>query len=402
MGEHLSRGKHIAMKVMLLAPGKTHSYKILRMLLDSGHNVIFLGDDNLLSKKYPGYRFFYYPAGASRYKSKFSTVNQLIDLLRHLYLKAIGIIIKPDIVHVQMIDIRAFECVWANLHPLILTAWGSDINYLTVPEFYNKIYVKKILRALSLTDHITADTDDILQKCESFIGHKSSSSLYYIGIDFTLFKPGYLQEAQNLKRAIGIPQDHKVILSVRAFKPKLGHHLILGAFAQLVAEPRFRNTHLVFKRFNAFSNKYEDRIKLQLKGLGLENLVTWIDAVPDEEMPILYAMSDVVVNYPEMDGFPVSFLEAAACKRPVVSAILPAYADTFPEGSFWMVPPNNIHELAGAFAKALSANEAEIDQRTGKAFAHAEKIGEWNQWARITENLYRQVASQSGNRSRKK
>ena len=371
----------------------------MRMLLDSGHTVTFLGDHNPIINAHPGYRFFYYPSGALRYKKGFAKTNVLLDLFWRVYLKLVWILVKPDIVHVHMIDVRAYDCVWGNLHPLILTAWGSDINYLTVPGFYKETYIKNILKALSLADHITADANEILQKCESLIGHKLSNSLYYIGIDFTLFKPGYLQEARNLKQALRIPQNDRVILSVRAFKPKLGHHLILDAFAKLVAEPRYRNTHLVLKRFNVSHSGYEEQIKSQVEQLGLKNLVTWIDSVPDEEMPILYAMSDVVVNYPETDGFPVSFIETAACKRPMVSTNLPAYAGTFPEGSFWMVPPNSIPELAKAFMDVLSAHPAEIDRRTGKAFAHAEEIGAWSQWAHLTENLYKQVVSQVGNKT---
>jgi glycosyltransferase involved in cell wall biosynthesis len=95
-----------------------------------------------------------------------------------------------------------------------------------------------------------------------------------------------------------------------------------------------------------------------------------------------------------MDGFPISFLETAACKRPMVSNILPAYAGMVPEGSFWMVPPNSIPDLAKAFKEALNADPPEIVQRTEKAYAHAKKIGEWNRWVQSTEELYKLVIQQ--------
>lgn len=371
------------------------------MLLDSGHHVTLLDNHNPITDNCAAYRFLRYPSINIRVNSEYATINRLfgrinrlIDLIRFVYLKVIFHKVKPDIVHLHRIDIRAYDCFRANLHPLILTAWGSDINYLCVPGFFKETYIKRIVKALSSADHITTDASDILQKCISLLGHELSISLYYFGIDFNLFKPGYFEEARNLKQSIGISQDDKVILSVRAFKPKMGHHFILDAFARIVAEPRYRNTRLVFKRYNILPKNYENQIRSQVEHLGLTNYVIWIDSISYEKMPILYAMSDIVVNYPEMDGFPISFLETAACKRPMVSNILPAYAGMVPEGSFWMVPPNSIPDLAKAFKEALNADPPEIVQRTEKAYAHAKKIGEWNRWVQSTEDLYKLVIQQ--------
>jgi glycosyltransferase involved in cell wall biosynthesis len=56
-----------------------------------------------------------------------------------------------------------------------------------------------------------------------------------------------------------------------------------------------------------------------------------------------------------MDTLPVTFLEAAACERPVVSALLPSYAGTFAERAFRMVPPGDVGELARALVEELEA-----------------------------------------------
>jgi glycosyltransferase involved in cell wall biosynthesis len=44
-----------------------------------------------------------------------------------------------------------------------------------------------------------------------------------------------------------------------------------------------------------------------------------------EEQPALYAASDLTLNFPEMDAFPVTILESLACGIPVLSNRLKAY-----------------------------------------------------------------------------
>jgi glycosyltransferase involved in cell wall biosynthesis len=68
------------------------------------------------------------------------------------------------------------------------------------------------------------------------------------------------------------------------------------------------------------------RIRARIAALRLVADVRWLSDVPVSELPALYGASDAIINFPAMDGFPVTFMEAAACDCPVISADLPAYA----------------------------------------------------------------------------
>jgi glycosyltransferase involved in cell wall biosynthesis len=68
-----------------------------------------------------------------------------------------------------------------------------------------------------------------------------------------------------------------------------------------------------------------------------------------------------------MDGFPVTFLEAAACKRPVITVALPAYLGTFAENAFRLVLPNDVAGLAAAIAAHAdgAASARQLDEVRG-------------------------------------
>jgi glycosyltransferase involved in cell wall biosynthesis len=68
----------------------------------------------------------------------------------------------------------------------------------------------------------------------------------------------------------------------------------------------------------------------------------------------VYALADVVLNFPRMDGFPVTFLEAAACQRPVISGRLPAYAGSFAERLFHLVDGEDAVDLAAALTAVVN------------------------------------------------
>ena len=72
-------------------------------------------------------------------------------------------------------------------------------------------------------------------------------------------------------------------------------------------------------------------------------------------MPGLYALADMVINYPSSDAFPSTLLEAAACARPVITSHLPAYHNTFVEKCFKLVEPENPEALADAIVEVIGS-----------------------------------------------
>lgn len=384
------------MHVLLLAPGfSVHSRRFVHMLLDAGHSVTLVDTLDPFPQGLTEYAFIPYPGLYGLGKSGSRITNRLGHWFVPALLRLIWQRVKPDVVHVQWVDERATYCAQARLRPLILSCWGSDINDLFAPGHTDERQRRRIAKAVAAANHVTADSPEVLERCETLVGHELPTSLFYFGIDLGTFKPGYSQEAQASRQKLGISPNASVILSPRTLRPLMGHHHILEAFAQIAHEPSVPEAVLVIKRFLPSDAGYENALRQQAAALGVEDRLYWLDEVPNDTMPVHYALSDVIVNYPEQDGFPVTFFEAAACKRTVISADLPAYRGVFGPEDFELVPPGNPVELAGALRAILIEDPARTQQRIEHAFSRVQQIGERSACFKVIENIYQEVAATS-------
>jgi L-malate glycosyltransferase len=381
------------MHILLFAPGiSVHSQRILQMLLDAGHTVTLVDLHDPKPDGAERYEFIPYPGMFGLERLGLRTVNRLGHLIKAARLRSILRRIKPDVVHVHWLDQRAYHCALARLHPLVLTCWGSDINNLFDQANHDAQHRARITRSLARADRITADSKEVLERCEQLVGRNLYSSLFYFGIDLEKFKRGYIDEGQALRRNLGISPQTKVILSVRALRPLMGHHYILEAFARLASDRDLPDTALVFKKYLPFADGYEHELKVRIKELNLEERVHWLDEVSNDRMPIHYAMADVVVNYPERDGFPVSLFEAAACERPIVTSDLKAYEGVF-AGALKRVPAKDATALSAALKTLFLEDSAQTRQRIETAHAVARELGSQNQSLATLERVYADAVS---------
>jgi len=264
--------------------------------------------------------------------------------------------IRPDLVHVHWVDHRAYHCIKARLRPLVLSVWGTDINKHFLPDA--KPENSRIIgQTLAYADRVIVETPFMAERCDLLAGRKVNTEVLVLGVNTKLFQPGYDRAAIEWRRKLAVPIDSRVLLSPRGWAKLYGHHLILEAFSQ--ARSRLKtNVVLAFIVYNRSSYSesiaYEIELRRRAEELDIAQWVRWIDEVPMARLPEIYAFADVVINFPNMDSFPFTFLEAAACKRPVISCRLPSYRDTFAERYFRMVEPGSIVELADAIVEVLN------------------------------------------------
>jgi len=135
---------------------------------------------------------------------------------------------------------------------------------------------------------------------------------------------------------------------IRALTPLYNHQIILRAFA--AAHQSFSHPAvLVFKSYHE-NDGVETDLRQLASSLGVSSSVFWVRDIEYDAMPGLYAFADAVVNFPAMDAFPVSLMEAAACQTPVITIALPSYRDTFIERHMRLVSSGSTDELATAMA----------------------------------------------------
>lgn len=347
------------MKVMMLAPGgSVHSARPLAWLLERGCEVLFV--DDVRPRPRGDGAFTHAPnplaAGRRRWLGWRLSHRLAYARLRQLYRR-----FRPDIVHVHWVDQRALACADCGLRPLILTVWGSDINRL-FESGIDASYRRRIGETLSAADLVIVDSADMPAKCEELANGPVSTALLPLGIDTAKFRPVSAETRSQWRRRMGIEGDATVFMSVRAWGPRYGHDQILEAFA-LARQRTPRTMALVFKVYNTKdypeASALEVALRRRVEELGLERDIRWLTEVSVDELPALYGAADVIVNYPSMDAFPVTFIESAACQCPVISIDLPAYRGTFVHDYFAIVPADDVEALAAAIQMHAERDGAE-------------------------------------------
>ena len=239
--------------------------------------------------------------------------------------------------------------------PLILSAWGSDINeHLEAgcdPGLRG--YAIEALSGASLT---IVDAPGMIERCETLAGRHIPSEMLHLGVDTDQFRGGLRSERTELRAQLKISDDDVLLSSMRGLSPLYNHDLILNAFASSLPQLR-RKAYLLFKAFNVQSSSYREMLQCKTREYGISDRVRFIDEMPHTALPSLYAATDVVINFPQRDSFPVTLLEAAACQRAVICNRLETYSNVIPDENITWVPANDCLALAAAITDRTNAYE---------------------------------------------
>ncbi|MBW8011282.1 MAG: glycosyltransferase family 4 protein [Chloroflexi bacterium] len=358
------------MRIMLIAPEMidTHTRRFIEMLLGARYIVICVSIDNPKPEGDERFTFIKYPEVyfSKRIKPKILR-RALTEWGKAFRLRQIWQKVKPDIVHVLYINLQAYHSALARLNPLVLTALGSDINIFFETGNSDVKRRKKITKALLTADHITADTHEVLDRCEILSNRQLNSSLFFFGIDLNLFKPQSTQDKGRLRQRLGIPNSSKIILSPRRLVPKMKHDLILRAFAEL-KKTRYFDTVIIFRRFGFHSEIFEKIIRELAVDLGISDQVIWMDEMNYTQLPVLYSLADMIINFPEQDGLPVTLFEASACKTPIITCNLPSYREFLIEGTYYRVGVGDVKGLEDAMKSVLDENNDDMTGNLQKSY----------------------------------
>jgi len=131
------------------------------------------------------------------------------------------------------------------------------------------------------------------------------------GVNLDLFKPF---PANLAKEELGL-NGKKVILFVGRIERLKGIPRLIKAVSLL----KTKHFRLVIIGGDAEDDPEIERLGTLAKQLSLQNSVQFVGRVPQEELPLYYAASDVTVIPSYMESFGLVVLESLACGTPVVA-----------------------------------------------------------------------------------
>lgn len=289
------------MKILYIAPANSiHTYRWVKYFHELGNEIILLSSEEVLFD----FSFLKFHSIKTPYKSfKLNMLKGLIQIFNYIR------IYKPDIIHVHYLRRIAWIPGLLNLHPLVITPWGSDLLY----ENAFKDNLSKILTKISFknSDLVTADSN-ILLKISTDFGAKNTAL-----ITFGAEKKKFFKLDKNITREkIGFDKDSFIILSPRALTPLYNIDKIIEAFYDI--NKKYKNTRLIILDFNT-NKEYKNQILNLIGKLDITDKITIMKDLKHDSLNEIYNISDVLVSVPNTDGTPATFFEAMLCGLPIIS-----------------------------------------------------------------------------------
>ncbi len=177
--------------------------------------------------------------------------------------------------------------------------------------------------------------------------------------------------------------ERPFILYVGTIEPRKNLLRLVEAYALLKRRGLPHQLRLV----GSWGWKYQALCQ-RIAGLGLEPDVVFNGYLPDEDLPALYTLADVVTFPSLYEGFGLPVIEAMACGTPVVCSNIPALAE-IAGGAALLVDPYRSDELAEALAQVLT-DRATAEALRSRGLARAAQFS-WQQAAQETLQVYEEV-----------
>jgi glycosyltransferase involved in cell wall biosynthesis len=298
-----------------------HCQRYINLLQLAGCDVTFVEHRGIEPPSIPNIHYLLYPRIFRRLEKVLGSTTYR---LRQWPFRKLWRSVEPDICHVQWIGDQLWHIARAGLRPLVATAWGSDLN-VTAQAPVDDPLRQKISAGLRYLDLLIVDSDDMAATAELLAGRSLKTLLMPIGIDTGAFRPGLHQERNEWRKKLKIDLESIVLISPRQLGANYRPSEIIRAFAA-TGHNSNKNSYLIMRTFGHRNGVSLIELNRLANELGVSSRIRWVDDIKYAELPGLYAASDLAINFPIIDAFPVTFLECFSCALPVITNRLTSYA----------------------------------------------------------------------------
>jgi glycosyltransferase involved in cell wall biosynthesis len=230
--------------------------------------------------------------------------------------------VRPHIVHGHCISWSGGYAALVNVHPLVLTAWGTDILVGPRDSWLQRILIPWRLRRADL---VTVDSEDLGRAAMAFGVRQDRLALIQWGVDVERIRS--LRGNGRLRRVANVSPGAVAVLSVRYFEPNFNLESVMRAIPKVLSGTR-QEVCFVFVGGGSLQSALEGLAKQ----LGVDRYVRFIGKLPHEELEECYGDADLYVSVPQSDSTSVSLLEAMAAGLPVIVSDVPSNLEWIQDG----------------------------------------------------------------------
>ena len=295
----------------------------------------------------------------------------------------------------------------------IVTTWGmaKAFNYLKKRYPKSKMIVVahgleitrlKSLRELKTMTKVVSSSDLVLSVSkftrDEIINRLDRIDTNHVkflpnGVDTNRFFPSKVDDAFLQKYNIPVGSD--IILTLARIIKRKAHDDVIKAIPDILTE--FPKAHYIIAGPHRKKDPYLHYLKQLTKELSVENHVTFIDFIPEEDLKKIYSASKVYVmasrtlhETGDSEGFGITFLEANACGCPVIGSYEGGIPDAVEnEINGLLVPSDSPNDISKSIKKLFS-NE---DYRKNIAKMGMARVSEKFTWEKLTIQMLDMINS---------
>ena len=289
--------------------------------------------------------------------------------------------VSPDVLHAHYVVEYGFFAATAGFHPLVVTAWGSDVLLAARSSPLARLISRHTLRRADL---VTSNNEHMTAQLRAMGVPPDRLATIVFGADAFFLER--FDAGVNLR-----PPDAghpPTIISTRSLdSPLYNVDLVLRAMALLRA--RLPDAQLLV----AGAGRLRPDLESLARDLALGDSVRflgWLDAAALRDA---FATAEVYVSVPRSDATSISTLSAMAAGCFPVLSDLPTQHEWVEDGvNGFLVPLGDAHALAQRLGDALE-NAALRRDAAERNRGIVEARGLWQNNAPVMEDWYRRLAA---------
>lgn len=280
--------------------------------------------------------------------------------------------IQPDILHAHYATSFGLLAVVSGFHPLVVSAWGSDVLVAPEKSLWLRTVVKHVLKN---AEALTSDSEYMSGRMRQLLnGQEKILKTVTMGVSKAWF-----EELPQVKK-----RPHQ-ILSLRGHQEIYNIDVILKAMQRVAAE--VPEAKLII----AGEGSTTKALKSLCHSLHLEERVQFAGQLPHAQVQTYLNESAISVSVPSSDATAVSLLETMACGSFPVVTDLPANREWVDDGVNGLIVPAKDPE---ALAQALIRSLRDKDLREAAIQVNRDKIRAkaiWESNMAEVEELYKNL-----------
>ena len=282
----------------------------------------------------------------------------------------------------------------------IATTWGMAKPFKFLKKYFPKSKMIVVAHGLEITRlnskrelraiRSVVDSCDLILSVSRFTRDEIIKRLSDINTTHVKFLPNgvdverfYPCEVDDLfYKKYSLHQDSDLILTLARIIKRKAHDDVIKALPDIIND--FPKAHYVIAGPHRKKDSYLESLKILVKELSLENNVTFIDFIPDEDLKKIYSASKVYImpsktlhNEGDSEGFGITFLEANACGCPAIGSYDGGIPDAVEnEVNGLLVQSGSSNEIAKAIKKMFSDEDYRLSLAK-KGIARVEESFTW-------------------------